>query len=255
MNLETAAKAERVRKERLALALAERKRRGQQKRFFDYFPDRDSRQRDGSTIHARDKYQKHLEFFRVGRTHRERCFMAANRVGKTFGGSFEMTCHLTGLYPDWWEGKVFSHPIRAWAAGKTNETTRDIVQSALLGEIVYDGGRKRVSGTGMIPGDKISALAWKKGLADLVDTVKIRHKSGGWSLLGFKSYEQGRGSFEGTAQHCIWLDEEPDRKIYGECAIRTMTTGGIIMLTFTPLEGMSQTVMQFLPEGMRLEDA
>ena len=33
-----------------------------------------------------------------------------------------MTCHLTGRYPPWWEGRRFSGPVRAWAAGKTNET-------------------------------------------------------------------------------------------------------------------------------------
>ncbi len=40
--------------------------------------------------------------------------MAANRVGKTEGaGGYEMTCHLTGRYPHWWEGRRFSGPVRA----------------------------------------------------------------------------------------------------------------------------------------------
>jgi hypothetical protein len=85
---------------------------------------------------ARQYYQKHLEFFRAGAEFRARCLMAANRVGKTFSaGGFELTCHLTGDYPTWWDGKRFRHPIRAWACGKTNETTRDIVQTTLLGDI------------------------------------------------------------------------------------------------------------------------
>ncbi len=33
--------------------------------------------------------------------------------------------------------------------------------------------------------------------------------------------------------------------------IRTATTDGIIMLTFTPLAGMSEVVMGFLPAEMR----
>ena len=33
--------------------------------------------------------------------------------------------------------------------------------------------------------------------------------------------------------------------VYGECLIRLMTTQGILLLTFTPLEGMSETVLQF----------
>lgn len=201
---------------------------------------------------ARDYYQKHLEFFRCGASFRARCLMAANRVGKTFSaGGFEMTCHLTGNYPIWWEGKRFRAPIRAWACGKTNETTRDIVQTTLLGDIEYHGARKSVDGSGVIPKEKIGVdpgqLTWKQGVQDFIDTIKIKHKSGGWSKLGFKSYQQGRGSFEGTSQHVIWDDEEPPEDIYGEQIIRTATTRGILMLTFTPLEGMSDVVQRFLP--------
>ncbi len=76
----------------------------------------------------------------------------------------------------------------------------------------------------------------------------------GWSTLGFKSYQQGRGSFEGTALHGIWLDEEPPEDVYGECLIRTATTDGIVMLTFTPLAGMSEVVMSFMPGEMQIDD-
>lgn len=209
----------------------------------------------GQMLHSRDKYPKHMEFFRAGATHRERCFMAANRVGKTFGGGgYEMACHLTGLYPDWWEGRRFTHAISAWAAGKTFETTRDIVQPTLLGEVTGSGMHKTLDGRGVIPGDLIASRpAWKSGVADLVDTIRIRHKSGDTSILGFKSYDQGRGAFEGTGQHVIWFDEEPPIDVYGEAMIRTATTGGILLLTFTPLEGLSEVVMQFLPQEMRLE--
>lgn len=149
----------------------------------------------------------------------------------------------------------FEAPVRWWAAGKTNETTRDIVQATLLGAIAQRDGRKHFDGTGVIPGEALGAVTWKQGVSDLVDTIKVRHTSGGWSTLGFKSYQQGRGSFEGTAQHGIWLDEEPPLDVYGECLIRTATTNGIVMLTFTPLEGMSEVVMGFLPEEMRIDDS
>ena len=238
--------------EQFALALAEAALRRGQKKFHTLFPDEDTVQPDGSLIYARGKYEKHLEFFRVGATHRERCFLAANRVGKTVGGGYETSCHLTGLYPHWWEGRRFTKPVRAWAAGKTNETTRDIIQKELLGEIV-PGARKGVDGTGLVPGAQIGAITWKQGVNDLIDTIKIRHVSGGWSTLGLKSYQQGRGAFEGTAQHVIWADEECPIDIYGEMLIRTATTNGIIMLTFTPLEGLTETVLQFMPQNMRME--
>lgn len=205
----------------------------------------------------RDLYMKHMEFFMAGRLYRERCAMCANRVGKSEGmGGYETALHLTGLYDDvtngWWHGRRFEDPVRFWAAGKTNETTRDIVQAKLFGEVLGSGATKRVSGTGLIPKDVIEEITWKAGVPNLIDTAQIRHLSGGISTIGLKSYQQGRGSFEGTEQDGIWLDEEPPLDIYGECLIRTATTRGMIYITFTPLEGMSEVVMQFLP---RTKDA
>lgn len=171
----------------------------------------------------------------------------------TESGAYECALHLTGQYPTWWDGRRFDKPVRLWAAGKTNETTRDIIQDKLLGSVAFASSRKTFSGTGMIPGDTIGGVTWKQGVADLADTIKIKHKSGGWSTLGLKSYQQGRGSFEGTAQQVIWLDEEPPVDVYGECLIRTATTRGLVMLTFTPLEGLSDTVMSFLPTEYRID--
>ncbi len=218
--------------------------------FERLFPEKTSTWFDGSVYHSRHLYPRHMELFRMGATYRERCFRAANRVGKTFsGGGYEMACHLTGKYPDWWEGRRFNQPIRAWAAGTNNESTRDIVQFTLLGEVGGRDGFKNVMGTGVIPGRFLGRPKWKSGVQDLVDTITVRHESGGWSHLGFKSYEQGRVSFEGTAKHFIWLDEEPPLEVYNECVIRTATTNGLVMLTFTPLQGYSATVKQFMVTG------
>jgi phage terminase large subunit-like protein len=199
----------------------------------------------------RELYPKHLEFFEHGAKYRERCMMAANRVGKTIAASYEITCHLTGDYPPWWIGRVFNTPVKVWASGKTNETTRDIVQTELLGNISFAGARKSVDGTGMVPKHLISQeaghISWKVGVPDLIDVIKIRHRTGEWSELGLKSYQQGRGSYEGTARHIIWFDEEPPLDVYGEALIRTATTNGMVMLTFTPLLGMSDVVQAFLP--------
>jgi phage terminase large subunit-like protein len=224
-------------------------------KFHDIYPTETNRVGE-AIYYARDLYPKHMEFFEAGAKYRERCAMAANRVGKTFGmGGYEMACHLTGRYPEWWIGKRFRVPVRAWACGKTNETTRDIVQNVLLGDIKHMGARKIVDGSGMIPREYVRTgpgdITWKQGVADLVDTVKISHVSGGYSKLGLKSYQQGRGAFEGVAQHVIWDDEEPPLDVWSEQLMRLATTKGIMMLTFTPLEGMSEVVQQFLPAEMR----
>jgi phage terminase large subunit-like protein len=229
-------------KRELLALLEEKERRRSMRRIETYYPD------EGPL--RRELYPKHIAFFAAGAEHRERLMLAANRVGKTEGiGGYETSVHLTGLYPKWWTGRRFNGPIQAWAAGASNETTRDIVQAKLLGGVSWDGSRKGVKGTGLIPGETIGTIAWKQGVNDLVDTVQVRHVSGGWSVLGIKSYQQGRKSFEGTEKDLVWLDEEPPIDVYSECLVRTMTTNGLVLLTFTPLEGMSQVVMSFLENG------
>jgi phage terminase large subunit-like protein len=197
----------------------------------------------------RELYPKHLEFFAVGAGERERCFMAGNRVGKTRAGACEMTYHLTGRYPAWWQGKRFDTAIEAWAVGSTTQTTRDILQAELLGK---PAPAKETSpedaiglGTGMIPANCI--VDTRKGADGMIETAWIRHIGGGVSILGFKSCKQGRESFAGTGKHVIWVDEECPFDIYLECLTRTMTTKGITYLTFTPLQGMTETVLHFLP--------
>lgn len=159
-----------------------------------------------------------------------------------------MSLHLTGRYPDWWQGKRFSSPIKAWAAGLTSVKVRDSLQMELLGQIVRDpnGPKNQVVGigTGMIPKECVANTRPRQGIPDAVDTAYIRHVSGGISVLHFKSYDQGVDAFSAEAIHVIHLDEEPDRAIYVECGIRTMTTKGIIMITATPLLGMTELMVE-----------
>jgi phage terminase large subunit-like protein len=192
----------------------------------------------------RELYPKHMAFFAAGATEYDRCMLAANRVGKSFGvGGYETTLHLTGRYPDWWVGRRFDKPINAWAAGDTSQTTRDVVQHILLGDVTDFG-------TGLIPAEDIIGEPTRSaGITGAVDTVRVRHRSGGVSVLGFKAYDQGRKKFQGTAKSLVWLDEEPPSDVYEECLMRLMTTDGLMLCTFTPLSGMSDIAMRYL-KGM-----
>lgn len=191
----------------------------------------------------RELYKPHVEFFKEGAFKRIRAMIAANRIGKTLSGAFEMALHLTGQYPDWWEGRRFKDPILAWTAGDTNITTRNIQQKKLLGS-------PGQFGTGMLRNDVIVKTNAKSGVPDAIESVLIKHVSGGLSNLMFKSYEQKRIAFQGDDIDVIWLDEECSMAIYGECLIRTMTTGGIVIITFTPLLGLSEVVESFMPDGI-----
>jgi phage terminase large subunit-like protein len=222
-------------KRELAFLLEEKVRRFERRKLYTYFPD--------TGPLRRELYPQHMEFFRLGKDHPTRCFMAANRVGKTEGGGgYETVLHLTGQYPDWWEGRRFDHPVDAWAAGDTNETVRDIIQFKLL-------GNKDELGTGLIPADCIKTVKWRQNGNDSVDFVVVKHVSGGLSKLAFKSYEQGRKAFQGTEKHIVWLDEESNEGIRAECIMRLMTTGGLLIETFTPLKGLTKIVVGYLGNG------
>jgi phage terminase large subunit-like protein len=48
----------------------------------------------------------------------------------------------------------------------------------------------------------------------------------------------------------VWFDEEVPMDIYMEGLTRLLTTCGIMMLTFTPLNGLTEVVLRFLPAGL-----
>lgn len=182
---------------------------------------------------------KHIAFFAAGKEYPERLFLAANRVGKTICGAYEATVHATGLYPTWWNGKVFDGPTDGWCIGPDARTVRDTIQKELLGGLGEWG-------TGMIPANCLGQCSSLQGVPGAVDTIRVRHvPTGGWSSIGFKNYKQDIQAFMGTARHWIWPDEECPIEIWNECNIRTATTGGIMFATFTPLQGLTRMVVNF----------
>jgi phage terminase large subunit-like protein len=185
-------------------------------------------------------YEKQRIFHAAGAAHRERALLAGNQLGKTFSAGAETTFHLTGEYPEWWQGRRFPNPTAGWACGVTNEVTRDTVQRILL-------GRAEQLGTGLIPKAKIKNTTAARGIASAIDTAFIAHASGGVSQVQFKSYEAGREKFQGETLDWAWCDEEPPYDVYSEIVTRTNATGGIVYSTFTPLNGMTEVVMLFYP--------
>jgi phage terminase large subunit-like protein len=207
-------------------------------KFSNIFPD------EGE--YKRELYRKHLQFFEAGAKYRERGFIAGNRVGKSQAGAFETTCHATGLYPEWWTGRRFSHPPTIWVGGDTATTCRDIIQQILLGNVGDFG-------SGMIPKDCIVETKTRRNVPDAIETIRVKHVTGGVSTIVIKTYEQGRASWQGTSIDFIWIDEECPQEVYGEALMRTMTTGGSTILTFTPLSGLTDLVMNFLENSQETD--
>lgn len=223
------------------LILQELKRRTETVGLDRFYPD------DGPL--RRDLYVKHIKALSAGKTHAERAIFGGNRVGKTEGvGGYEAALHATGLYPDWWDGYVIDKPAKIWAAGTKAVKVRDVNQKLLIGSLTKSTGFTQAQG-GLIPAARIKRIARKTGVADAIDHVVVEHVRGWENVITFKSYEEGYMSFESEAVEFIWLDEEPDKKIYDSCLMRILTTKGRLLTTFTPLKGMTETVLSMLEEG------
>lgn len=209
-------------------------------KFARWFPD------EGK--YRRELYPKHIQFFNATKDHSQIAFIAANRVGKTQALMYAFVMHLTGKYPDWYEGRRFLNPIDSWLVGTKTEKTRDILQKGLV-------GRLNDMGTGMLPKENILHYTRKAGsMAEAIDTLYVKHSSGGISTVAFKSYAEGFEGFAGDYIHLIGMDEEPppsQKKIYTECLTRTMNDNepGIVMCTFTPLYCLTDLVLSFMPYG------
>lgn len=191
-------------------------------------------------------YLKQREFHAAGNQYRERLLMAGNQLGKTLSAGAEVAMHLTGRYPDWWQGYVFNKPFSAWASGITGESTRDNPQRILHGPLGQPG-------TGMLPRDsfKDNDVTNKRGTPNAVDTIIVKFGGGGdvqagECLLGFKSNDQGREKWQGPTLGLVWFDEEHDEDVYTEGMTRTNVAMGPILFTFTPLKGMTNVVKRYL---------
>jgi phage terminase large subunit-like protein len=158
-----------------------------------------------------------------------------------------MACHLTGLYAPDWPGRKFTKPIKAWAVGESLKMCRDIMQKKLCGE----PGDVEAFGSGMIPKHllPVDGVVMARGEGNAYDTIQVRHKSGGVSTLRFRTYSAGRTALQGETLDFIWLDEEPDDfEVYSECLARISATGGCLIVTFTPLRGMSGISIRYRQE-------
>lgn len=186
-------------------------------------------------------YPKQREFHSLIAS--ERMLGAGNQTGKTLAGSREAAYHLTGLYPEDWEGVRFDKPTVGWVGGVSGEVIRDTTQKLLVGRMQDVDS----IGSEAIPKDCIIETSKALGVKDLLDHVKVKHATGGTSLVFFKSYEKGREKFQGETIDWVWLDEEPPEEIYSECLTRTNMgqKGQFVFTTFTPLKGMTTVAYDF----------
>lgn len=219
-----------------------------------YYPDHDLCFM-GQTFPARSKYERYLQHFAAGKHVLERAAFCGNQIGKSESlCGYECARHAIGIYPYWWDGWRVSKPLTILCAGKTSATTRDIVQYKLFGDAdTGDDSLKAIDryGTGLIPKSHILKVKYQAGGAPgAIDTAYIKsafHSKVPTKLI-FRSYEQGRKAAEGLVLDFIWIDEESDPDFYGEAKRGLLNTDGRMVMSFTPLDGVTNMVIRTIGE-------
>jgi len=191
-------------------------------------------------------YGWQVEFIAATASYSQCCLIAANRIGKTYTGTYIDAIHALGEYPDDWPGHKFEHAPLIWCLGYSGEKTRDLLQTPLVGRKNGDSFEG-----GLIPADRIVGYESMTGTPNAVRTLLIRHKSGEVARIQFWSYSQGQHALMGDAVDWFHIDEEPrDPAIYPQVLVRTASgdkgRGGRGILTFTPENGRTELVIQFM---------
>jgi phage terminase large subunit-like protein len=180
-------------------------------------------------------------------TKTEVCLCAGNQIGKTWWGTAVDAMHLTGEYPDDWTGHRFEHPPEVWALGYSMEKTRDLLQSKIFGKYInrqFEGG--------LVPREKILGHESAQGTPNAMRSVQVRHKAG-IAVIKFWSYSQGQHALMGDVVDFFHIDEEPqDQSIRPQVLMRVANgdrgRGGRGIYTFTPENGRTELVVQFMDE-------
>lgn len=179
--------------------------------------------------------EKQMAFHATGLLAKERAFFAGNRCGKSLCTSVEWSMHLTGIYPDWWNGFRYDRAINIWVAGVTNAETYQSLKKYYVGDLGVEG---------FVHSSLIVHKETQKHL------YYIQHASGGFSKIRFKSYEQGEEAWQAETLDGVHMDEEPPAKIYSEAITRTASTSpnhhGMITLSMTPLKGVTTIMLKYM---------
>lgn len=196
-------------------------------------------------------YQWQKEFVGSTADYSQVCLIAANRIGKTWTGTYMDAIHALGDYPDNWDGHRFDHAPLIWCLGYSGEKTRDLLQAPIVGRKngdKFDGG--------LIPTEHIMGYESMVGTPNALRTVYVRQIGGGDiqasdSKIQFWSYSQGQHALMGDDVDWYHIDEEPrDAAIFPQVLVRTASgdkgRGGRGILTFTPENGRTDLVIQFM---------
>ena len=161
--------------------------------------------------------------------------LGGNRSGKTEEGAFIAVAWLLGK--DYFRGEPAwdlvknlpipeGRPRTIWVVGLDFPTVRDVIWREKL--------RSGKEHPAFLPTD--SPAVRKINDSDF----QIFSQDG--SVLTCKSADSGREKFQGASVDLAWFDEECDEEVFDETYQRTVSCGGKILLTLTPLRDIASGV-------------
>lgn len=234
-----------VQLKKIALAIEALQYKNKYNSLETYFPD--------TGPYRRELYKPHLEFMAAGYDKRFRVFAGGNRSGKSLTMSYELVCHALLQYPTWWTGKRFKNISTIWIVAESGALFMQSMQKTLFGRPGEDVG------TGLIPlasnNNGVGLVDWKSmpGTPGAIGSCVIKNAKGKFVSINIKTNEMTREQFQAAEVDVVAFDEEPREDIYTEALMRLMGTRGkepgIALFAFTPLKGLSNVVLKFLPDG------
>lgn len=154
-----------------------------------------------------------------------RAFSGGNRSGKTTAGIRECIWAALGIHPFGKELGLPQPPIRIRACGPSYSV---VIEEVILPYFFQ-----------ILPNE---LYTYKK------DNKIIEFFNG--SAIHLLSYDQDLSRYGGSSLHLVWEDEEPPERIHYENLMRTVDTGGKLIMTYTPVHGMSWSYSTiFLRDG------
>jgi hypothetical protein len=174
---------------------------------------------------------------------RLRCLRACNQGGKTLAGIQELHWWATGTHP---YRKTPPPPIEGWI---------------VCGDWDHAGGALQKKIWEWLPKEGLEiGWDWDERRGWLHN--KIKWDNG--SVFYFKSSNQNSSALASATLRCVWVDEPPNQRQFGEIQSRVAVYEGAIWLTFTPAgrplkwlrdliepkeSGWSQTIIRLTPES------
>lgn len=168
--------------------------------------------------------------------------LGPNQGGKTYTGAVEMTYRLRGDHP-WRPSANLDRPIHGWLVCMA--TKQSLAAQRVLNKV--------------IPKHLLHPKTdFNDSRGFLNQQVKVKHKSGGYSLLEIKTIGEGAKDAEGSGLSsatldAIWPDEPFPEGIYNELQARLTVRKGSLFCTMTCVGAPMGWFKKLVEQGMPID--